>query len=36
MKQGEEAAFVQLYRRHKDAVYRLALSTAARRRTPRT
>ena len=25
MKQGEEAAFVQLYRRHKDAVYRLAL-----------
>ena len=25
MKQGEEAAFVQLYRRHKDAVFRLAL-----------
>jgi RNA polymerase sigma-70 factor (ECF subfamily) len=25
MKQGDEAAFVQLYRRHKDAVYRLAL-----------
>ena len=25
MKQGEEAAFVQLYRRHRDAVYRLAL-----------
>lgn len=25
MKQGEEAAFLQLYRRHKDAVYRLAL-----------
>src|SRR5258705_13145197 len=25
MKQGEEAAFVQLYRRHKDAVYRFAL-----------
>lgn len=25
MKQGDEAAFVALYRRHKDAVYRLAL-----------
>lgn len=25
MKSGEEAAFVQLYRRHKDSVYRLAL-----------
>jgi RNA polymerase sigma-70 factor (ECF subfamily) len=25
MKQGDEAAFVQLYRRHRDAVYRLAL-----------
>src|SRR5258708_30183813 len=25
MKRGEEEAFVQLYRRHKDAVYRLAL-----------
>jgi RNA polymerase sigma-70 factor (ECF subfamily) len=25
MKRGEEAAFVALYRRHKDAVYRLAL-----------
>ena len=25
MKQGDEAAFVQLYRRHKDAVFRLAL-----------
>jgi len=25
MKQGEEAAFVALYRRHKDAVYRFAL-----------
>jgi RNA polymerase sigma-70 factor (ECF subfamily) len=25
MKQGDETAFVQLYRRHRDAVYRLAL-----------
>src|SRR5712691_13349860 len=25
MKQGDEAAFVALYRRHRDAVYRLAL-----------
>ena len=25
MKQGDEAAFVQIYRRHRDAVYRLAL-----------
>ncbi len=25
MKQGDEAAFAQLYRRHRDAVYRLAL-----------
>src|SRR5471032_3303083 len=25
MKRGDEAAFVQLYRRHRDAVYRLAL-----------
>ncbi|HEY4998246.1 MAG TPA: sigma factor, partial [Usitatibacter sp.] len=25
MKHGDEAAFVQLYRRHRDAVYRLAL-----------
>src|SRR6478735_127759 len=25
MKQGDEAAFVALYRRHKDAVYRFAL-----------
>ena len=37
MKQGDEEAFVALYRRHKDAVYRFALlCTRLARRAPRT